>query len=347
MVRLSKRGVQIALGVLWLLDGALQFQHQMFTSSFATQVIAPAADGQPKLVSGPIHFGMHMFLLHPALFNTLFALTQLAIGALILWKRTAKLGLLGSVAWGLVVWAFGEGYGGIFSSHTLLLMGAPGAVILYVLLALAVLPSLASKRTQTAYWLVLVWLALWVGGGIYQLLPGQNSIPDVSSMIEMNAQGAPSWLATVDTHTVKAIDKLGHGHSRTYAQGDGMDMTMAQMTHMTSEPYVQTNADPGGLYILLFAVLQIAIGIGVLFGGVWRRKAVGLGIALSLVFWVVGQSLGGYYTGLATDPSSGPLFVILGLAILGCKDLDTKLSRLAARIQDFTVGTSEDKSKTA
>ena len=130
-VRITKRTIQIALGVLWLLDGALQLQPQMFTSNFATQVIAPAAQGQPRLVSGVMHFAIRVFLLHPAIFNSFIAITQLGLGVLILWKRSVKLGLILSIGWGLFVWYVGEGLGGLASGHTLLLMGAPGAALIY------------------------------------------------------------------------------------------------------------------------------------------------------------------------------------------------------------------------
>jgi len=43
----TRRGVQVSLGVLWLLDAALQLQPYMFTSDFANQVLAPTGQGQP------------------------------------------------------------------------------------------------------------------------------------------------------------------------------------------------------------------------------------------------------------------------------------------------------------
>lgn len=346
MVGLSRRGVQISLGILWLLDGALQLQHQMFSSAFATQVIDPAIQGQPRFVSGPMNFGVHLFLLHPAVFNALFALTQLGIGVFILWKRTVKWGLLSSVLWGLIVWIFGEGYGGIFSAHTLLLMGAPGAVILYAILALAVMPSNKDdkhqKKQQPAYWLVFVWIALWVGGGVYQLLPGQNTTTDVSSMITGNSQGAPGWLASIDNHTANVINGFGetkHSSSASNSSSSNMGMTGAQMAHMSNEPYTSTSqSDSGYWFILLLAALQFCIGFGVLLSGIWRKLAISLGIVLSLAFWVVGQSLGAYFTGLATDPSTGPLFLLLGLAILGCTSLNEILSKLAYKIECVIAG---------
>lgn len=348
MFKLSRRGVQISLGFLWLLDGALQLQHQMFSSAFATQVIEPAIQGQPRFVSGPMNFGVHLLLLHPAIFDALAALTQLGIGALILWKRTLKWGLLASVGWGFVVWIFGEGYGGIFSGHTLLLMGAPGAVIIYILLALAVMPSKKEgkqqhKKQSAAYWLVFVWLILWVGGGVYQMLPGQDTASDVSSMISGMAQGAPGWMASLDNHTANVINGFG-GASKTITTcssgSGGMNMTGAQMAHMSNESCTSTQSDPGYWFILLMATLQFAIGFGVLFSGIWRKLAISLGIVFSLAFWVLGQSMGAYFTGLATDPNSGPLFILLGLAILGCTNLDQKLSKLGKKIEDVMIGKS-------
>jgi hypothetical protein len=343
MIKLNVRGVQIALGCLWLLDGLLQLQHQMFTSNFTSQVITPASQGQPRFVSGPIHFGIHVFLLHPAIFNSLIVLIQLSLGVLILWKRTVRLGLIVSIPWALIVWVLGEGYGSIFSLHTLLLMGAPGAASLYLILASASLPLKSDAkrpmyRQQVAYWLAIVWMTLWIGGGVYQLLPGQNSTDDVSSMIATNAQSAPGWMASVDNSTANFIQNLGKSNSSLQTQN--MNMTSAQMTHMTNEVGVPIESGQGYIAILCFALVMFCIGIGVLFSGIWRKLAIYVGILLSLTFWIVGQSLGGYFTGLATDPNSGPLFVILGLAILGCTNLDQKLVRLGNKIQDVLIGKS-------
>ncbi len=283
----SKRGVQVSLGILWLIDGALQLQHQMFGSNFATQVIAPAGQGQPAVVSGPINFEIHTLLLHPAIFNACFALIQLALGVLILRKATLKLGLLASVAWGLGVWYMGEGLGGLLSGHTSLLIGAPGAALIYAVLALAVLPRASAQNKQIddkkpAYWLPFVWAALWIVGAIYQLLPGQNTTSDIASTIAAHAgNGTPGWLSTLDIHTANFIHSQGFG------------------------------------FVVGLALLQVAIGLLILLPGKIYKIAVGAGIALSLVFWFVGQSLGTYYSGLATDPNTAPLLILLGIAVAG------------------------------
>lgn len=41
------------------------------------------------------------------------------------------------------------------------------------------------------------------------------------------------------------------------------------------------------------------------------RPALVAGVALSLVFWVLGQNFGGILAGNATDPGAGPLYVLL------------------------------------
>ena len=57
------------------------------------------------------------------------------------WSRLAG---LASVAWGLVVWVFGESFGGIFAPGLSWLTGAPGAVLIYVVAgALIALPERA------------------------------------------------------------------------------------------------------------------------------------------------------------------------------------------------------------
>jgi len=43
--------------------------------------------------------------------------------------------------------------------------------------------------------------------------------------------------------------------------------------------------------------------------------------------------LGGYYTGLATDPNTAPLFILLGIAIIGYPDLNKALADIYARIE--------------
>ncbi|HTA11772.1 MAG TPA: hypothetical protein VK765_00025, partial [Solirubrobacteraceae bacterium] len=51
--RVTTRGVQVALGVLWLLDGLLQFKSFMFTHNIVTEVFEPVIHGQPAFIGDP------------------------------------------------------------------------------------------------------------------------------------------------------------------------------------------------------------------------------------------------------------------------------------------------------
>jgi len=68
-------------------------------------------------------------------------LLQIWIGVGLLNRRTVKLALAASLAWSLLVWWFGEGFGMLFMSMSKPLSGAPGAAILYLMVALAVWPG--------------------------------------------------------------------------------------------------------------------------------------------------------------------------------------------------------------
>jgi len=290
---ITKRNIQIALGGLWFLDGALQLQHQMFTANFANDVITPAADGQPRFISGPMHFFIHVFLLQPVICNALIALVQLGLGVLILKKSTAKFGLTASIFWGLFVWYIGEGLGGLATGQTSLLIGAPGAALIYAIIALGVLPSAPGDdkdRSRPAVWLAFVWAILWLGGAVLQFVNGQNTTAELSSMIAGMADGAPGWLAALDIHTASFLQQ----HT-------------------------------GNWFIGMLIILQAIVGFCVLMRRRVRTAAIAIGIVVSLIFWVSGQSCGMYYSGLATDPNTAPLIILLGIAILGTKEIDLEI----------------------
>jgi hypothetical protein len=138
---ITRRHLQIALGLLWLIDGLLQAQPFMFTRGFATQVIAPAAQGQPGFVAAPVDWASTVIAAHPVAWNAAFAGVQLLVGVGLLVPRTARLALAASIAWALGVWYFGEGLSGLASGNASLITGAPGSALLLAVLAGAAWPS--------------------------------------------------------------------------------------------------------------------------------------------------------------------------------------------------------------
>jgi hypothetical protein len=276
---ITRRHLQVVLGLLWLLDGALQAQSFMFTRGFATEVIAPVGEGQPGFVSGPVHLASTVIAAHPVVWNVPFAAIQLLLGVGLLVPRTARLTLAASIAWALGVWYVGEGLAGMASGHASLIIGAPGSALIYALLAAAAWPRSDGSREGPAPWLPFAWAGVWVGGAVFQALPGQNTGTAVASTLTAGTEGAPAWLASLDS----SVGSWAAGH--------------------------------GLLLVLVLVAAEALIGLGAL-SRRSRTPAVALGLILTLAFWVMGQDLGALYTGQATDPNSGPLLALMAIALL-------------------------------
>jgi hypothetical protein len=180
--RITRRHLQIALGLAWLGDGVLQAQPFMFTRGLATQVIAPSAQGQPAFVSAPVDWAASAIAAHPFAWNVGFVVVQLLLGVGLLVPRTARVALAASIAWALGVWYFGEGLSRLASGHASLITGAPGSALLLALLAAAAWPTRQGSRTGPAPWLPLAWVVLWVGGAVFQALP-QNGGDAVGTLV--------------------------------------------------------------------------------------------------------------------------------------------------------------------
>jgi hypothetical protein len=276
---ISRRDLQVALGVLWVIDAALQAQSFMFTSGFATQGIAAAGEGQPGFVSIPVHWVSTVIAAHPVAWNLPFVGVQLLLGVGLLVPRTARLALAASIAWALGVWYFGEGLSGLASGHASAINGAPGSALLYALLAAAAWPHREGSREGLAVWLPYAWAVVWVAAAIFQALPGQNSGSAVASALTGGANGAPAWLASLE-NSAGALA-----------------------------------AHNGALVVTLLVALEAFIGIGALLRAT-MLPAVTIGLALTLVFWVLGQDLGALYSGQATDPNTGPVLALMALPLL-------------------------------
>jgi hypothetical protein len=287
----TRRGLQIALAALWLLDAALQFQPYMFSSAFAANVIGPAGDGQAGFVSGPVDWSARLIGAHPLVWNTPFALLQLALGLGLLWRRTARAALGCSILWSLLVWYFGEALGGVTGVGGSLLSGWPGAALLYAVLGAAAWPSRRSQSSRGAgeqdryppSWLLPVWTAYWVGGSILQLWRGPSRGPDLAARIAEAANGAPGWLARTDFGLATHLGRLGQA---------------------------------GVVYLI---VGQAVIGLASLARPPWRTAAIVVGAGVAFGYWAVGQTFGALTSGHATDPNIGPLVVVLAIATLSAR----------------------------
>jgi len=287
----ARRRLQLALGALWLLDAILQYQPVMFSRAFG-QMLAAAAAGNPDLVSRPIIWDTRLVGQHPVVLNAAFATIQLLLALGIAWRPTVKAALGASVVWSLGVWWFGEGLGGVLTGTASPVSGAPGAAVLYALLAVLLWPRergaaggasaapapFIAARAVGAPAARAVWLILWASLAYFALLPANRAPQAVHDMLSSLTSGEPSWLAAIGQH----------GAALVAHQGLAASVVLA------------------GLLALIAA------------GGYLPPPAARLALAVAMVvataIWVAGQALGGILAGGGTDPDTGPLLVLLVLA---------------------------------
>ncbi len=99
-----------------------------------SQVIEPTAASSPHWVREVVNWAGTAWSYHPIQAGASAVWIQVGIG---IWMITAarsplsRLAGLVSIGWGLVVWVFGESFGGIFAPGLTWLFGAPGAVLIY------------------------------------------------------------------------------------------------------------------------------------------------------------------------------------------------------------------------
>src|ERR1700722_5381987 len=163
------RTLQLALAFLWLLDAILQFQAFMFGRGFAG-MLQQTATGNPAVIADPISWSARLIAEHGVAANAAFAGIQLAIGLGIAWRPTLRFALGLSIVWSVAVWWLGEGLGGLLSGTASPVSGAPGAGLLYALLAVLLWPR---QRDQGAAFVAaaavgrrlarLTWLVVWAG----------------------------------------------------------------------------------------------------------------------------------------------------------------------------------------
>ena len=183
--------LRVGFGLVWILDGILQTQPKM-AGGLATQVIEPIAAASPSWVQHLINWGGTSWSFHPVEAAAASVWIQAGIGGWLLiasrgtWSRLAG---LAAVAWGLVVWVFGESFGGIFAPGLSWLTGAPGAVLIYVVAgALVALPEEAWRSPRIGRLLLGGTGLFFIGMAVLQAWPGRGFWQGVS-------HGQPGTLA--------------------------------------------------------------------------------------------------------------------------------------------------------
>ncbi len=282
----ARRALQLVLAASWLLDGVLQYQSFMYTKAFAPQMLGSMADGNPGIIARPITWDASLAGHHLVLLNTVFATVQLLLGLGIAFRPTVRVALAASVAWSVAVWWLGEGLGGVLSGAADPLSGAPGAVIIYALIAVLLWPAdrtgpaapFVAARAVGAPVARVLWLVLWLSQAYFMLIPANRAPEAASSMIAGLEDGEPAWLAAL----------LRGAASLTAHQGLATSIA--------------------------FAVAFVLIGVGVYLPAPALRATLVLALVTSALIWVFAQALGGIIASGSTDPNSAPLLALLALA---------------------------------
>jgi cytochrome oxidase Cu insertion factor (SCO1/SenC/PrrC family) len=282
--------LRIGFGLVWIFDGILQAQPKMAVG-LPSQVIGPIAATSPRWVQQVVNWAGTTWSYHPMQAGASAVWIQVGIG---LWLVVAargpwsQLAGLVSVGWGLVVWVFGESFGGIFAPGLTWLFGAPGAVLIYAVAgALIALPERAWNGPRLGR-LTLAGLGLFLAGmAVLQAWPGRGF-----------------WQGT------------SHGTPGTLT---GMVQTMSTtpQPHFLSS-WVASFATfdaAHGFAVNLFVVVALAATGAAFLSGRPRliRPALIVFTLLCLADWVLIEDFG-FFGGLGTDPNSMIPFVLLAVA---------------------------------
>jgi cytochrome oxidase Cu insertion factor (SCO1/SenC/PrrC family) len=272
--------LRIGFGILWVFDGILQAQPGM-PVGLPSQGIEPTALSSPGWVQHLVNWAGTSWSYHPIQVAAGAVWVQLGIGLWLLLAcrgRLSQLAGLVSVGWGLVVWVFGESFGGIFAPGLSWLTGAPGAALCYCAAgALVALPA-RTWRTARAGRRILGCLGVFlIGMAVLQAWPGRG-------FWQGDLRGQPGSLTS-------------------------MVQTMATV----SQPHVLASLISGfgsvvrahGFAVNLAAVAVLAVtGLGLLSARprLARAALVVLGV-FGLADWVLVQDFG-FFGGIGTDPNS-------------------------------------------
>lgn len=267
--------LRMAFGVLWLLDGILQFQVTM-PLGLANGVVQPALTGTPGWLHSLMLHGITVWNSHPIALADGTAWIEVGIGVLLL-VSNAGVGRVAagvSVGWAAMIWLIGNGAGGIFQSTSNFLFGWPGATFFYIVAGVWLARSPRDFPERFSRVTLRVVAAVLGVALVLQVLPsrqfwhGGNSNALTAMTRAMVAVPQPHWLAYV-------VNKFG---------------------------LVSGTLGGGFNLIVIFWLAATAAGLWLAPARGWRWPVWSL-VTGAVVFWVGAQDTA-FFGGLATDLNS-------------------------------------------
>jgi cytochrome oxidase Cu insertion factor (SCO1/SenC/PrrC family) len=279
----GRRFLRVGLGLLWIVDGMLQAQPEM-AGGFGRDVLTPGLASLPDWLGDAVGPLARVWTRHPVTADAATVWIQIGLGVLMILSATGALSrfaIWASVVWSVLVWVVGEALGGLFSPGAGWLVGAPGAVLVYLLGAVLLLTPWRwweSGRTQLlSRRAVGLWLLI---GAALQSLPWEGFWSGTGLAAPFD-DGAATVQPAVFQRPISAL----------------ADATARHPTAINAA--------------LVAALVVVGVGLCLSRAGAW----VVAGIVLCAATWWLAQDFG-VLGGMATDPNTAlPLGVLLVSAL--------------------------------
>jgi hypothetical protein len=324
---ITRRTAQVLLGALWLVDAVLQYEPKMFGQGFVTQFILPNAQGQPEPLRWSITSVGHLVSHGTPTWNAAVGTLQIAIGVGLLVRSLVRPALTVMFVWCLLVWWFGEGFGGLLTGTATPLTGAPGSVALYAVIGILAWPARDREVQQTT-----------APGGGATTEPGHESsvsgyaddgIEDprrefgptgvASSGLAQGPLGVDGalvawsgfWLLSAVLWVLPANRTPDAASSAISSMASGQPGWFAHfLTNVGSALTGQ-----GTTVAWLLALASVIIAFGPLFA---RRPVpfVMAGGVLQLAYWITGMAFGLILTGMTTDLNTALPVLVLAVGLI-------------------------------
>ncbi|HVB05159.1 MAG TPA: hypothetical protein VNF07_02790 [Acidimicrobiales bacterium] len=173
------------------------------------------------------------------------------------------------------MWVLGEGLGGVASGFGGLAFGSPGPALLYAALAAVLFCSLGGDPAALGARLRRVWAVVLAAGLLLEAASPYPASLRLRADYQSLAVGEPAALARVD----RALGAFTSGHA--------LAVTL------------------GLLAVELTLLLAVARPL--------PQAALAAVLCLLGAFWLLGENLGGLFTGSANDPGEMPLLALVAV----------------------------------
>jgi len=290
--------LRMIFGVIWLVDGILQFQPAM-PLGMASGVVQPMAEGTPGWLHSLILGGVGIWNLHPIAFAVGTAWLQIGIAILLIVSNGKVSRYAGgiSAAWAGLIWLIGNGAGGIFQSTSSILFGWPGATLFYVIAGVWIAVSNERFKNDFSKWTLRILSVIAGLAVVLQILPNRGF-----------------W----------------HGGNENALTKMAQDMTQTPQPHLVAwfaTKVGNLSGTMGGGFNIL-----IIFWLGICAYGLWNahKKSwqwpVWTFVTGSIIFWFSAQDAP-FWGGLATDWNSLVPMAALTWAALAKYETETPLAK--------------------